>query len=80
MFLAEEAKILLLTIDNKKISTQEFVIILNQLNLNDRYYAKDLKKTDLIEKILSEYIGKKVKLEMEDLGITVSDNFIKKFN
>ena len=47
------------TIDSKKVSTQEFMNYLNRLNLN-KEEIKNLKKTDLIEKILSEYIGRKV--------------------
>ena len=65
------------TIDSKKISTQEFMNYLNRLNLNEEE-MKNLPKTDLIEKILSEYIGRKVMaLEIEKLGITVSDNSLR---
>ena len=61
-------------VDNEKISSQEFVNYLKRLNLNE-VQIKELPKTDLMEKILSEYIGKKVmELEIEKLGITVSDN------
>ena len=45
------------TIDSKKVSTQEFVNYVNRLNLNEEQ-IKNLSKTDLIEQILSEYIGK----------------------
>ena len=39
---------------------------------------KNLPKTDLIEKILSEYIGKKVmELEIEKLGINVTDESLR---
>ena len=41
------------TIDSKKVSTQEFVNYLNQLNLNEKQ-IKDLKNNDLVEKVLSE--------------------------
>ena len=65
------------TIGSKKISTQEFMNYLNRLNLNEEE-MKNLPKTDLIEKILSEYIGRKVMaLEIEKLGITVSDNSLR---
>ena len=47
------------SIDSEKISTQEFVEYIRQLNLN-KDQIKNLPKTDLIEKILSEYIGKRV--------------------
>ena len=65
------------SIDSEKISTQEFVEYLRQLNLNEDQ-IKNLPKTDLIEKILSEYIGKRVMvLEIEKLGITVNDNSLR---
>ena len=65
------------SIESKKISTQEFVEYLRKLNLNEEQ-IKNLPKTDLIEKILSEYIGKKVMaLEIEKLGIFVSDNALR---
>ena len=54
------------TVDSKKISTQEFVDHLRRFNLNEKQ-IKDIPKTDLVEKILSEYIGKKVmELEIEE--------------
>ena len=65
------------TIDNEKISTKEFVEYLQRLNLNNDQ-IKNLPKTDLIEKILSEYIGKKVmELEIKKLEITVNDNSLR---
>ena len=65
------------TIDSKKIGTQEFVNYLNRLNLNDEQ-IKNLASTDLMEQILSEYIGRKViALEIKELGITVSDNSLR---
>ena len=65
------------TIDSEKISTQEFFNYLNRLNLNEKE-RKELNKTDLLERILSEYIGKKiVNLEIQDLGITLSDTSLK---
>ena len=45
------------TVDSEKISTQEFVRYLRQLNI-DKKQIENLNQTDLIEKILSEYIGK----------------------
>ena len=61
------------SIDSEKISTQEFVKYLQRLNLNEEQ-IKNLPKTDLVEKILSQYIGKKVmSLEIEKLGIVVND-------
>ena len=65
------------TIDSKKVSTQEFMSYLNRLNLNEEQ-IKNLQKTDLIEKILSEFIGRKVMaLEIEKSGITVNDNSLR---
>ncbi len=65
------------SIDSEKISTQEFVEYLRRLNLNEDQ-IKNLPKTDLIEKILSEYIGKRIMvLEVEKLGITVNDNSLR---
>ena len=65
------------SIDSEKISTQEFVKYLNRLNLSTDQ-IKNLTKTDLIEKILSEYIGKRVMaLEIEKLGITLNDNSLR---
>ena len=40
-------------------STQEFVNYVNRLNLN-KEQIKNLSKTDLIDQILSEFIGRKV--------------------
>ena len=65
------------TVDSKKISTQEFINYINRLNLNEDQ-IKNLSKTDIIEQILSDYIGKKVmSLEIEKLGITVNDNALR---
>ena len=65
------------TIDSKKVSTQEFVNHLQRLNLNEEQ-IKNLPRTDLMEKILAEYIGRKVMaLEIEQSGITVNDNSLR---
>ncbi len=65
------------TIDSKKISTQEFMNYVNRLNLNEEQ-VKNLSKTDLVEQILSDYIGKKVmSLEIEKIGIEVSDSALR---
>ncbi len=65
------------TIDSEKISTQEFVKHLNSLNLNNEQ-IKNLNKTNLMDKILSEFIGRKVMaLEIQRLGITVNDNSLR---
>ena len=65
------------TVDSNKISTQEFVNYINRLNLNEEQ-IKNLSKTDLVEQILSDYIGKNVmSLEIEKIGIVVSDNTLR---
>ena len=65
------------SIDSEKVSTQEFIEYLNRLNLN-KEQLKNLPKTDLVEKILSDYIGKKVMaLEIKKLGISVNDNSLR---
>ena len=65
------------SVDSEKVSTQEFVDYLRRLNLSEEQ-IKNLPKTDLIEKILSEYIGKKVMaLEISKLGIEVTDNSLR---
>ena len=46
------------SVDEKKIHSQEFINFLNKLSLSDRE-IKELKTGSLLEKILSEYIGKK---------------------
>ena len=65
------------TVDSKKISTQEFINYINRLNLNEEQ-IKNLSKTDLVEQILSDYIGKKVmSLEIEKLGVVINDNALR---
>ncbi len=65
------------SVESKKISTQEFVDYLRKLNLNEEQ-IRNFPKTDLVEKILSEFIGKKVmSLEIEKLGIGVNDNSLR---
>ena len=64
-------------IDSEKISTQEFFNYLNRLTLSEKE-KKDLTKTRLMERILSEYIGKKIiNLEVKDFGIILSDSSLK---
>ena len=65
------------TVDSNKISTQEFINYINRLNLNNEQ-IKNLSKTDLVEQILSDYIGKKVmSLEIEKLGIEITDSALR---
>ncbi len=65
------------SIGSEKISTQEFLKYLQRFNLNEEQ-IKSLPDTNLIEKILSEYIGKKImSLEIERLGIVVNDTSLR---
>ena len=65
------------TIDSEKINTQNFINYLNRLNLNEQA-RKNIDKSDLVEKILSDYVGKKiVEIEMNRLGINISDTTLK---
>ena len=64
------------TIDSK-VSTQEFMNYLNRLNLSNEQ-IKSLPNTNLVEEILSQYIGKKVmNYEIEKLGIVLSDGSLR---
>ena len=65
------------SVDSNKISTQEFINYINRLNLNEEQ-IKNLSKTDLVEQMLSDYIGKKVmSLEIEKLDIVVSESALR---
>ena len=65
------------TIGSKKINTQEFLNYFNRLDLNQND-LKNIKKSDLFEQVLSEYIGKQVMaLEIEKSGIVISDNSLR---
>ena len=68
----------LVTIDSEKISSQEFINYLNKLNISEEE-RKNASKSDLVEKILSDYIGRKIiSLEVKDLGVKVTDKSLKK--
>ena len=65
------------TIDSNKVSTQEFVNYVNRLQLS-KEQIKNMPKTDLLEQILSDFIGKKVmKYEIDKLDIVVSDKALR---
>jgi peptidyl-prolyl cis-trans isomerase D len=67
----------LVNIDAEKIGVQNFVNYLSQLNLTDEQ-RKSLSKTDLLDRILSDYIGKKIiAMEIETGGIKLSNNSLK---
>ena len=68
---------ILATIESEKISAQNFVEHLSRINLN-KEQKKDLSKTDLLDKILADYIGKKIiTLEIKDQGINLSNLSLK---
>ena len=68
---------ILATIDSEKISAQRFVEYLNRLNLSEKQ-RENLNKTDLLDKILSDYIGKKIiTLEIENQEINLSNQSLK---
>ncbi len=65
------------TIDSNKVSTQEFMNHLNRMNLNNQQ-IKNFKQNDLVEKILSDFIGRKVmQMEIEKSGIKINDNSLR---
>src|SRR5210317_51667 len=67
----------LVNIDDEKIGVQNFVNYLSQLNLTDEQ-RKSLSKTDLLDRILSDYIGKKIiAMEIETGGVKLSNSSLK---
>ena len=68
---------IIVNIDSKKVSAQNFVEYVNRLNLNEQQ-RDSLAKTDLLDQILSEYIGKKIiNLEIEKQGINLDNQSLK---
>jgi peptidyl-prolyl cis-trans isomerase D len=67
----------LVNIDAEKIGVQNFINYLSQLNLTDEQ-RKSLSKTDLLDRILSDYIGKKIiTMEIETGGVRLSNSSLK---
>ena len=67
----------LATVDSEKISAQSFVSYVNRLNLSEQQ-RENLSTTDLLDKILSDYVGKKIMtLEIKSQGINLSNNSLK---
>jgi peptidyl-prolyl cis-trans isomerase D len=65
------------TVESEKINTQEFLNYIRQINLNEEQ-VKNLPQTNLVEQMLSQYIGRKVMaLEIEKIGIVVDDNALR---
>jgi len=68
---------ILATIDSEKISAQSFVEYVNRLNLN-KQQRENLSKGDLLNRILSDYVGKKIiTLEIKSQGINLSNRSLK---
>jgi len=66
------------TIDNEKISAQNFVEFVNRLNLKEQQRSS-IAKTDLLDKILSNYVGKKIiALEILEQGVNLNNQSLKK--
>ncbi|MDC0426834.1 SurA N-terminal domain-containing protein [Pelagibacteraceae bacterium] len=65
------------TIDTEKVSAQSFTEYVNRLSLNEQQ-RNNLTKTDLLDRILSDYIGKKIiALEIVDQGINLNNKSLK---
>ena len=65
------------TINSEKISAQNFVEYVNRLNLSEQQ-RNNINKTDLLDKILSDYVGKKIiELEITDQGIQLNNQSLK---
>ena len=65
------------TIDSKKVSAQKFVEYVNRLNLTEQQRGT-ISKTDLLDKILSDYVGKKIiALEIIDQGVNLNNRSLK---
>ena len=67
----------LVTIDSEKVSAQNFVEYVNRLNLNEKQRSS-MAKTDLLDRILSDYVGKKIiALEIIDQGVNLNNRSLK---
>jgi len=65
------------TIDSEKVSAQNFVEYVNRLNLSEQQRS-DISKTDLLDKILSDYVGKKIiALEIANQGVRLNNRSLK---
>ena len=68
---------ILATIDSEKISAQNFAEYVRRLNLSQKQ-RNNLGKSDLLNNILSDYVGKKIiTLEIENQGIKLSSKSLK---
>ena len=67
----------IVTIDSEKVSAQNFVEYVNRLNLTQQQRST-ISKTDLLDKILSDYVGKKIiALEIIDQGANLNNQSLK---
>ena len=67
----------IVTIDSEKVSAQDFIEYISRLNLNEQQ-RNNLVKTDLLDRILSDYIGKRIiNLEIADQGINLNNQSLR---
>ena len=65
------------TIDSQNVSAQNFVEYVNRLNLS-KQQRNNIAKTNLLDTILSDYIGKKIiALEIIDQGVNLNNQSLK---
>ena len=65
------------SIGSSKVSTQEFMNYLNRLDLKETD-RKNIKDSNLLNRILSEFLGRKIiELEVDEVGIKVTDKSLK---
>ena len=68
----------IVTIESEKVSAQSFVEYVNRLNLNEQQ-RNNMAKTDLLDKILSDYVAKKIiALEIINQGVSLNNQSLKK--
>jgi peptidyl-prolyl cis-trans isomerase D len=68
---------IIVTIDSEKVTAQSFVEYVNRLNLNEKQ-RDNLAKSGLLDKILSDYVAKKIiALEIIDLGVNLNNQSLK---
>ena len=68
----------IVTIESEKVSAQSFVEYVNRLNLNEQQ-RNNMAETDLLDKILSDYVAKKIiALEIINQGVSLNNQSLKK--
>lgn len=68
---------ILVTIGSEKVTAQSFVEYVNRLNLSEQQ-RNNLAKSDLLNRILSDYIGKNIiALEILDQGININNKSLR---